>query len=106
MTAFPHSAPLSSSLGGRGMADAASSPASATLEQQRLAGLRRLADKLTATPPEMPRFANLRDGALMPEPLPAPMVGRLMLFAAGFAVAALIIVGAGHIAEVTFAATH
>lgn len=68
MTARFHSAPLSSSVGGRGMADATSSLASATPEQQRREGLRRMHQRLAAPRaiPDLPKYADLRDGGLMP----------------------------------------
>lgn len=87
-TNHPHSAPLAT-LGGRGMADAVPSPASATHEAERLAGIRKMHRSVAAARIELGqrKYINLRDGSLMPpEPVNhSPLYAWIALLVAGMA---------------------
>src|SRR5690606_15633357 len=64
-------------LGGRDLTDADSSPTSATPEQQRLAGIRKMHRHVVAPRAhfDQPKYADLRDGGLMPrKPVDRSMV--------------------------------
>lgn len=106
---FPHPAPRPT-LGGRGMADAASSPASATHEQMRREGICKMHRQLAAPRAnfDQVKYADLRDGGLMPrEPVDSSAILFWLLMLAGGCVfwiwalpkiiraaAALIVIGA------------